>query len=86
LAVRNAEDHELPQLRGLANNLTVVKRDLDGLVLEAPPTTLNCEAEIAEARSDLMQKLYKEFRHRLEPVEFSKVRAIVRTVTGEEPL
>jgi molecular chaperone HtpG len=86
LAVRTAEDHELTELRGLATNMGALKRDLARLGLESVPISLDCEQESAQARSDLAQSLYKEFRQRLDPAEFAKARAILHDTTGEEPV
>jgi hypothetical protein len=84
LAVKAADEAELAPLRELSETLASVKRDLNTLVLQAPPVT-ECQEEIAAALSELTQRIYKELKRRLAPAEWRHAREVVREVTGEEP-
>jgi len=84
-AVKSAEDTELTDLRAISEKVSRLKFQMDTLAVEAPGQG-GCEAEVATAVSDLTQRLYREFRARLPPTEWQRVRGILEDVTGEAPL
>lgn len=84
LAVKSADEEELGPIRVITETVSTVKRELDGLVIEAPPHA-GCEDEIAYALSDLTQTLYGALKQRLAPNEWQRVRDIIREITSEDP-
>lgn len=84
LAVKSAEDEELTPLRALSDTVLDLKKGLDALVLDVPQS-VGCDEEIAAAKSELIQKVYRALKQRLGPAEWPRVRDIVRDATGEDP-
>jgi hypothetical protein len=64
--------------------VSALKKELDGLVVEAPAHA-GCDEEIALAISQFTQQLYSALKQRLAPSDWQRVRDIVREVSGEEP-
>jgi hypothetical protein len=79
-AIRIAEDDELELLRALTGRLGDGQRRLEALLAQAPAHS--CDQEVGEAVEFLAQQLFKVFRERLGPQEWSQARAIVTEVTG----
>ena len=84
LAVKAADEEELATIRAISENVSALKKGLDGLVVEAPAHA-GCDEEIALAIAEFTQKLYTALKQRLAPSEWPRVRDIVREVSGEEP-
>jgi hypothetical protein len=82
-AVRAADEDELQNLRPLADKVTRLRRELDGLAVEAPKDM--CAEEVQKAVSELAQKIFQALRQRLGPSEWGRARDIVAEVSGEEP-
>ncbi len=72
-------------MRELSESTSSIKAELDTLVAAAPAIANNCEEEVAQALSAMIQKLYKELKRKLAPAEWAKCRDIIQRVSGEEP-
>jgi hypothetical protein len=83
-AVKAADEDELDPLRVIADAVSTLKRELDGLIVEMP-AQLDCSAEVEAALSDFTQKLFRAFRQRLAPAEWQRAREVLVHVSGEEP-
>lgn len=83
-AVKAADEEELVTIRTITETVSALKKELDGLVVEAPAHA-GCDEEIALAISQFTQQLYVALKQRLAPSEWQRVRDIVREVSGEEP-
>jgi molecular chaperone HtpG len=85
LAVKTADDDELPQIRRISETVSALKKKLEVLVIDIPAPD-GCAQEISLAISDFTQKLYTALKERLAPSEWQRAREIVREVSGEEPI
>ena len=83
-AVKAADEGELVTIRTITETVSALKKELDGLVVEAPAHA-GCDEQIALGISQFTQKLYSALKQRLAPSEWQRVRDIVREVSGEEP-
>ncbi|MGA8170818.1 MAG: hypothetical protein WB816_08315 [Methylocystis sp.] len=83
-AVKAADEEELVTIRTITETVSALKKELDGLVVDAPARA-GCDEEIALAISQFTQQLYSALKQRLAPSEWQRVRDIVREVSGEEP-
>lgn len=81
-SVKSADDAELTVLTDLSQKTADVKEALAAIASPAPPLH-DCSAEIAEAVSAVVQKLYADLRRNLPPTEWKKAQAIVLKSTGE---
>jgi len=73
------------RLGDIAEQLHTLKRELDGLVVDAP-SAVDCEGQVSVAMSEFAQRLYRALQQRLSPSEWQKARDIVRDVSKEEPV
>lgn len=81
-SVKSAEDAELTALTDLSHKTADVKQALAAVASPAAPLH-DCTAEIAEAVSAVVQKIYADLKRNLSPTEWRKAQAIVHRSTGE---
>jgi hypothetical protein len=82
-SVKSADDAELTALTALSQKTAGVKVALSALAAPTAPLH-DCTAEVAEAVSAVVQKIYTNLKRNLSPAEWKKAQAIVHRAT-EEP-
>ena len=79
-----ADDDEGKALYALSTKLGTLRYDVSRIAGQAPRST-NCQVEVAEAKLELVQKIFSALRDGLGPAEWNRASAIVQQVSGEEP-
>lgn len=83
-ALTIAEQDESAQIFELSKRLGTVRYDINRLATQGS-RHVDCQAEISEAKSKVIQMIFKALQEGLGPAEWNKARQIVKQATGEDP-
>lgn len=79
-----AEGDDGKALFELSKRLGAMRHQVSSIAVQRSTVGM-CEIEVAAARSELTQQIFKALRDELGPSEWNRARAVVKAVTGEDP-